>query len=105
MGDIKVLIADDQGLIRESLSIVLNMEDGLNVVGQAEDGEKAIQLCEELAPDVVLMDINMPHLDGVSATETIKEKMAGHQSDDSYILSGCRLCCSCLIIWSGRLSP
>ena len=74
MGDIKVLIADDQGLIRESLSIVLNMEDGLNVVGQAEDGEKAIQLCEELAPDVVLMDINMPHLDGVSATKSIKEK-------------------------------
>ena len=74
MGDIKVLIADDQGLIRESLSIVLNMEDGLNVVGQAEDGEKAIQLCEKLAPDVVLMDINMPHLDGVSATKSIKEK-------------------------------
>jgi DNA-binding NarL/FixJ family response regulator len=74
MGDIKVLIADDQGLIRESLSIVLNMEEGLNVVGQAEDGEKAIQLCEKLAPDVVLMDINMPHLDGVSATKSIKEK-------------------------------
>ena len=74
MGDIKVLIADDQGLIRESLSIVLNMEEGLNVVGQAEDGEKAIQLCEKLAPDVVLMDINMPQLDGVSATKSIKEK-------------------------------
>lgn len=74
MGDIKVLIADDQGLIRESLSIVLNMEDGLTVVGQAEDGEKAIQLCDELAPDVVLMDINMPRLDGVSATKLIKEK-------------------------------
>ena len=50
------------------------MEDGLNVVGQAEDGEKAIQLCEELAPDVVLMDINMPHLDGVSATEIDQRK-------------------------------
>ena len=74
MEDIKVLIADDQGLIRESLSIVLNMEDGLNVVGQAEDGEKAMQLCEELSPDVVLMDINMPQMDGVSATETIKKK-------------------------------
>ena len=69
MENIKVLIADDQGLIRESLSIVLNMEEGLTIVGQAEDGNKAIQLCEEFEPDVVLMDINMPHLDGVSATE------------------------------------
>ena len=74
MENIKVLIADDQGLIRESLSIVLNMEEGLTIVGQAEDGNKAIQLCEEFEPDVVLMDINMPHLDGVSATKLIKEK-------------------------------
>ena len=54
MEDIKVLIADDQGLIRESLSIVLNMEDQLTVVGLAEDGKEAVQLCESLSPDVVL---------------------------------------------------
>lgn len=74
MEDIRVLIVDDQGLIRESLSIVLNMEEGLTVVGQAEDGKVAMQLCEDLLPDVVLMDINMPNMDGVSATKLIKER-------------------------------
>ena len=74
MEDIKVLIADDQGLIRESLSIVLNIEDQLTVVGLAEDGKEAVRLCESLSPDVVLMDINMPNMDGVSATKLIKEQ-------------------------------
>ena len=74
MEDIKVLIADDQGLIRESLSIVLNIEDQITVVGLAEDGKEAVQLCESLSPDVVLMDINMPNMDGVSATKLIKEQ-------------------------------
>ena len=74
MEDIKVLIADDQGLIRESLSIVLNIEEQLTVVGLAEDGKEAVQLCERLSPDVVLMDINMPNMDGVSATKLIKEQ-------------------------------
>ncbi len=74
MEDIKVLIVDDQELIRESLSIVLNMEEQLAVVGLAGDGKEAIQLCEKLAPDVVLMDINMPNIDGVAATKVIKDK-------------------------------
>ena len=73
MEDIKVLIVDDQELIRESLSIVLNMEEQLTVVGLAGDGNEAIQLCEKLSPDVVLMDINMPNMDGVAATKVIKE--------------------------------
>ncbi|USK70488.1 response regulator [Peribacillus asahii] len=73
MEDIKVLIADDQELIRESLSIVLNMEEQLTVVGLAQDGEEAVRLCEKLVPDVVLMDINMPNMDGVSATKLIKD--------------------------------
>ncbi|PLR99248.1 response regulator transcription factor [Bacillus sp. T33-2] len=73
MSDIKVLIVDDQGLIRESLGIVLNMEANLTVVGQAKDGQEAVELCESLMPDVVLMDINMPVMDGVSATKLIKE--------------------------------
>lgn len=77
MEDIKVLIVDDQGLIRESLSIVLNMEEQLKVVGLAKDGNEAVQMCESLLPDVVLMDINMPNLDGVSATKVIKEKWPG----------------------------
>ncbi len=72
--DIKVLIVDDQELIRESLSIVLNMEEQLTVVGLAEDGNAAVNLCESVGPDVVLMDINMPNMDGVTATKVIKEK-------------------------------
>ena len=72
--DIKVLIVDDQELIRESLSIVLNMEEQLTVVGLAEDGNAAVKLCESVGPDVVLMDINMPNMDGVTATKVIKEK-------------------------------
>ncbi|MGD8190497.1 response regulator transcription factor [Brevibacillus ginsengisoli] len=74
MEDIRVIIADDQELIRESLNIVLNMEEQITVVGLAQDGEAAIQLCENVSPDVVLMDINMPKMDGVSATERIKQK-------------------------------
>lgn len=74
MDDIKVLIVDDQELIRESLSIVLNMEEQLTVVGLAGDGNEAIQLCEKFAPDVVLMDVNMPKMDGVAATKVIKDK-------------------------------
>lgn len=74
MDDIKVLITDDQGLIRESLSIVLNLEEQITVVGQAQDGEEAIKLCESLSPDVVLMDINMPNMDGVTATKIIHER-------------------------------
>ena len=95
MEDIKVLIADDQGLIRESLSIVLNIEDQLTVVGLAEDGKEAVRLCESLSPDVVLMDINMPNMDGVSATKLIKEQCPtkGYRT---YILSRCGLCCQCI---------
>lgn len=74
MRDIRVLIVDDQQLIRESLSIVLGMEEQISVAGLAEDGKKALELCETLLPDVVLMDINMPNMDGVTATKLIKEK-------------------------------
>ncbi|MFC3885041.1 response regulator [Bacillus songklensis] len=76
MEKIKVIIADDQELIRESLQIVLNMEEGIKVIGLAKDGKHALELCESLSPDVVLMDINMPEMDGVSATELIKKRWA-----------------------------
>ena len=104
MEDIKVLIADDQGLIRESLSIVLNIEDQITVVGLAEDGKEAVQLCESLSPDVVLMDINMPNMDGVSATKLIKEQWPQSKGYHSYILSRCGLCCQCISEWSRGLS-
>lgn len=71
---IKLLIADDQELILESLNIVLGMEEDISVVGLAKDGEVAVQFCERYTPDIVLMDIHMPILDGVNATKIIKER-------------------------------
>jgi Response regulator containing a CheY-like receiver domain and an HTH DNA-binding domain len=71
---IKVLIVDDQELILESLNIVLEMEDDIEVVGLAKNGEEAIDYCEKSQPDIILMDINMPIMDGVVATEKIKPR-------------------------------
>lgn len=74
MPNIKVLIVDDQELILESLNIVLEMENDIEVVGLAKNGEEAIIYCEKFQPDIVLMDINMPIMDGVEATERIKQR-------------------------------
>lgn len=75
MGKIKVLIADDQELILESLHIVLSMEEDLEIVGLAKNGEEAVKGCEQIRPDIVLMDVNMPVMDGVAATALIKERL------------------------------
>jgi DNA-binding NarL/FixJ family response regulator len=74
MGNIKVLLVDDQELILESLNIVMSMEEDLQIVGLAENGEEALKGCERLMPDIVLMDINMPVMDGVTATALIKQR-------------------------------
>lgn len=74
MNKIKVLIADDQALMRDGLKVLLNMEDDIEVVETARDGKEAIKLVDELAPDLVLMDIRMPGINGVEATKIIKEK-------------------------------
>lgn len=75
MVKIKVLLADDQELILESLHIVLSLEEDLEIVGLAKNGEEAIKGCEQFQPDIVLMDINMPVMDGVAATALIKERI------------------------------
>lgn len=75
MAKIKVLLVDDQELILESLHIVLSMEEDLEIVGLAKNGEEAIKGCERWMPDIVLMDINMPVMDGVAATTLIKERL------------------------------
>ncbi|SCL96545.1 Two-component protein kinase [Bacillus wiedmannii] len=73
-GQIRLCIVDDHSFIRESLHTILDGQEDLQVVGMAEDGERALELCERLKPDVVLMDLEMPNLDGVHATKMIKEK-------------------------------
>jgi DNA-binding NarL/FixJ family response regulator len=65
---IKVLLADDQGLVRTGFRMILGAEDDLEVVGEAADGLEAVDLVTRLQPDVVLMDIRMPGLDGIEAT-------------------------------------
>ncbi|KRE75366.1 response regulator [Paenibacillus sp. Soil750] len=70
---LKLLLVDDQDLIRESLHIVLGMDPDIEVVGLAENGHVAVKLSEEVQPDVVLMDIHMPIMDGVEATRQIKD--------------------------------
>lgn len=71
---IKVLLVDDQGLIRQGLKALLELEPDLEIVGEAENGEIAINLVEKLQPNVVLMDIRMPIMDGVAATKEIQKR-------------------------------
>jgi DNA-binding NarL/FixJ family response regulator len=71
---IRVLIADDQAIARQGLQVILSVEADIEVVGLAKDGQEAVELAEKLQPDLVLMDLKMPKLNGVQATKAIKEK-------------------------------
>jgi DNA-binding NarL/FixJ family response regulator len=79
VSDIRVLLVDDQDLFREGVKVIVDAQDGMTVVGAAGDGVEAVRLVEELVPDVVLMDIRMPEMDGVEATRQIfmPEQVAG----------------------------
>lgn len=92
MKNITVLIAEDHAIVREGLCLLLKNEGGMEVIAQAEDGREAVKLAAKLQPDVIVMDIAMPHLNGIEATRQIlqarpeaKVIILSAHSDDSYV--------------------
>lgn len=67
----RILLVDDHQVLREGMRSLLEKQEGMEVVGEAGDGRKALELVRELQPDIVIMDVNMPHLDGIDATRLI----------------------------------
>ena len=92
---VRLVIADDQRLFRQSLRIVLEHEADLKVIGEACDGQEAYERAKDLRPDVVLMDVEMPKLDGIAATRILTKALVGIKvlilssySDDDRVLHG-----------------
>jgi len=89
---IRILIADDHGIVRTGLKLLLDRVPGMEVVGEAADGREAVRLASELKPDIVIMDIAMPLLNGLQAAHVIRENtpagviFLSMHTDESYIL-------------------
>ncbi len=77
---VRVVLADDQALLRKGFRMILEAEDGIEIVGEAADGSDAVRLVELYRPDVVLMDVRMPVLDGIEATRAITTSAAGSET-------------------------
>src|SRR5512142_2473642 len=71
---IRVMVVDDHGMVRRGIIAYLKSNADIQVVGEAGNGREAVELCEQVQPDVILMDLTMPEMDGVTATRAIKQK-------------------------------
>jgi DNA-binding NarL/FixJ family response regulator len=94
---IRVLVVDDQTLVRQGIRSLLELADGIEVAGEAEDGARALERIEELRPDVVLLDLRMPVVDGIGVLEALRERAAAPPclilttfDDDAAVLEGMR---------------
>ncbi len=95
--DVRVLVVDDQLLMREGLASLLSIQDGIEIVGTAINGQDALEQAQRLHPDVILMDVRMPIMDGVAATALIRQQFPTSQilmlttfDDEEYIINALR---------------
>ena len=93
MSKIRILVADDHGIVRKRLRFLLDRQEGMEVVGEASEGREAVKLSEDLLPNVVIMDVAMPQLNGIdAAAQIIKSKpntgivMLSMYADESYLV-------------------
>ncbi len=97
MSNISVLVVDDQRLVREGIASLLDIQDGVQVIGQAVNGKDAMETAVSLHPDVILMDVRMPVMDGITATQQIRRQLPDCQvlmlttfDDEEYIVKSLR---------------
>ncbi|WP_213651898.1 response regulator transcription factor [Paenibacillus sp. J23TS9] len=91
----RVMIADDQGIVRDGLNMILSLYEEINVIAEAANGEELLALLQSQVPDVILMDIRMPVMNGIDATKIVKQQYPGVKvlilttfNEDEYIFSG-----------------